>query len=140
MTLSGPCVEAACEKAYELIDLSHHEGVHPRLGAVDLVPLHPISEDVSLPNLGQVARGKYTDFRCLGMVCLVYVIVAIIIIIGNWKQMIVDGKSGYFICNFYRLASQTQLQEAKPGVGSRQFSAGFNNSTKMLMITQNFRL
>ncbi|XP_069974624.1 uncharacterized protein [Penaeus vannamei] len=53
----GPCVEAACEKAYELIDLSHHEGVHPRLGAVDLVPLHPISEDVSLPNLGQVARG-----------------------------------------------------------------------------------
>ncbi|XP_047488065.1 formimidoyltransferase-cyclodeaminase-like [Penaeus chinensis] len=53
----GPCVEAACEKAYELIDLSHHEGVHPRLGAVDLVPLHPISEGVSLPNLGQVARG-----------------------------------------------------------------------------------
>ncbi|XP_042862504.1 glutamate formimidoyltransferase-like [Penaeus japonicus] len=53
----GPCVQAACEKAYELIDLSHHEGVHPRLGAVDLVPLHPISEGVSLPALGKVARG-----------------------------------------------------------------------------------
>ncbi|KAK7083914.1 Formiminotransferase cyclodeaminase N-terminal like [Halocaridina rubra] len=51
----GSCVEAACTAAYKLIDLSCHEGVHPRLGAVDLVPFHPISENVCLESLGQVA-------------------------------------------------------------------------------------
>ncbi|XP_071521279.1 uncharacterized protein [Panulirus ornatus] len=53
----GSCVEAACKTAYELIDLSKHEGVHPRLGAVDLVPLHPVSENISLQSLGHIAYG-----------------------------------------------------------------------------------
>lgn len=52
----GPSVEAACKTAFELIDLSKQEGVHPRLGAVDLVPLHPLSENVSLKTLGALAR------------------------------------------------------------------------------------
>ncbi|XP_063848944.1 formimidoyltransferase-cyclodeaminase-like [Scylla paramamosain] len=52
----GASVEAACKTAYELIDLSEQEGVHPRLGAVDLVPLHPISENMSLQTLGAVAK------------------------------------------------------------------------------------
>lgn len=52
----GASVEAACKTAYELIDLSQQEGVHPRLGAVDLVPLHPISENMSLQTLGTVAK------------------------------------------------------------------------------------
>ncbi|XP_042230959.1 glutamate formimidoyltransferase-like [Homarus americanus] len=55
----GPCIEAACKTAYELIDLSKHEGVHPRLGAVDLVPLHPISENMSVQSLGHIANSKY---------------------------------------------------------------------------------
>ncbi|KAK3856085.1 hypothetical protein Pcinc_037554 [Petrolisthes cinctipes] len=54
----GACVEAGCRAAYELIDLSKHEGVHPRLGAVDLVPLHPISENMSLQSLGHTAAGE----------------------------------------------------------------------------------
>ncbi|MPC29330.1 Glutamate formimidoyltransferase [Portunus trituberculatus] len=52
----GASVEAACRTAYDLIDLSRQEGVHPRLGAVDLVPLHPISENMSLHTLGAVAK------------------------------------------------------------------------------------
>jgi glutamate formiminotransferase len=32
-------------KARELIDLRHHEGVHPRVGAADVVPLVPIRPD-----------------------------------------------------------------------------------------------
>ena len=51
-------MEAACKTAYELIDLSKQQGVHPRLGAVDLVPLHPISENMSLQALGRVAKGE----------------------------------------------------------------------------------
>ncbi|XP_076031022.1 uncharacterized protein LOC143019213 [Oratosquilla oratoria] len=51
----GSSVGAACEKAYDLIDLRNHEGGHPRLGAVDLIPLHPISMDTSLERLGDIA-------------------------------------------------------------------------------------
>ena len=32
------------EKVYELIDMSKHEGAHPRMGALDVVPFVPISE------------------------------------------------------------------------------------------------
>ena len=34
----------ACKKASELIDMSKHEGGHPRMGATDVIPLIPISE------------------------------------------------------------------------------------------------
>ena len=50
-------MEAACKTAYNLIDLRNHEGIHPRLGSVDLVPLHPISQDTSLEDLGIIAKG-----------------------------------------------------------------------------------
>ncbi|XP_077980722.1 uncharacterized protein LOC144435955 [Glandiceps talaboti] len=52
----GNSLYYSCRKAYELIDLSVHSGGHPRLGAVDLVPIHPLSDDVSLEECGQVAR------------------------------------------------------------------------------------
>ncbi len=34
---------AASQKAIELIDLRHHKGEHPRMGAVDVVPFVPLS-------------------------------------------------------------------------------------------------
>lgn len=42
----GPVKEAAMaagRKAVELIDLNHHKGEHPRMGAVDVVPFVPVS-------------------------------------------------------------------------------------------------
>jgi glutamate formiminotransferase len=33
---------AACEKALDLIDMERHRGVHPRIGAVDVVPFVPL--------------------------------------------------------------------------------------------------
>ncbi|MCX5854511.1 MAG: glutamate formimidoyltransferase [Deltaproteobacteria bacterium] len=33
---------AACKKALDVIDMRKHEGVHPRLGAVDVVPFVPL--------------------------------------------------------------------------------------------------
>src|SRR2546430_2488830 len=35
---------AASAKAFELLDLNKHEGEHPRMGAVDVVPFVPLSE------------------------------------------------------------------------------------------------
>ena len=65
----------ACREAFNLIDLRHHSGGHPRLGAVDLVPIHPISEETSLEEcqavatnigrrlLGQVPGSSFFFFR-----------------------------------------------------------------------------
>jgi len=56
---------AASQKAIELIDLRHHKGEHPRMGAVDVVPFVPVSgvtmEDcVSLARtFGQVVAEKF---------------------------------------------------------------------------------
>jgi glutamate formiminotransferase len=41
---TGKAMLAAAEKAVELIDMEKHEGCHPRLGAIDVVPFVPISE------------------------------------------------------------------------------------------------
>lgn len=45
LTIGGPTTEAAArrvaEVALERIDLRHHRGVHPRLGALDVVPFTP---------------------------------------------------------------------------------------------------
>lgn len=51
-------VEAAFQAAataYELIDMRHHSGEHPRLGAVDVVPFVPIS-GVSMEDCVECAR------------------------------------------------------------------------------------
>ncbi len=42
-------------KAAELIDLTRHQGVHPRIGATDVVPFVPI-EGVTLEDCAQMAR------------------------------------------------------------------------------------
>ena len=42
-------------KAAELIDLNHHQGAHPRLGAADVVPFIPI-EGVSIEDCVAIAR------------------------------------------------------------------------------------
>ena len=57
--MTGESVVSACVTAFDLIDLEQHSGGHPRLGAVDLVPIHPLDSELSLANCGQLARGQY---------------------------------------------------------------------------------
>ncbi|XP_043916572.1 formiminotransferase N-terminal subdomain-containing protein isoform X2 [Protopterus annectens] len=52
----GRSVVSACVEAYNLIDMNEHHGIHPCLGAVDLVPIYPLSESVSLDECGAVAQ------------------------------------------------------------------------------------
>jgi glutamate formiminotransferase len=60
LTLAGPpetiaaAAFAAVKKAADLIDLRSHSGVHPRIGAADVVPLVPL-EDISLPECAALA-------------------------------------------------------------------------------------
>jgi len=49
-------VVAAAKEAFTRIDLGSHEGGHPRLGAVDLLPFHPLTADLSVAECGRLAR------------------------------------------------------------------------------------
>ena len=46
---------AVSAKAIELIDLNHHHGQHPRMGAIDVIPFIPIS-DVTMEDCVKIAR------------------------------------------------------------------------------------
>lgn len=80
-TLAGDEVlrasELLCKQALSTLDLRHHDGVHPRLGVVDVVPFVPIGapmgDDVDLgPAL--VARDGFAEFAAgqLGLPCFLY--------------------------------------------------------------------
>ncbi|XP_029980053.1 formiminotransferase N-terminal subdomain-containing protein [Sphaeramia orbicularis] len=49
-------VLSACEKACELIDMRDHTGVHPCMGAVDLIPIYPLGEEVGVEDCAKEAR------------------------------------------------------------------------------------
>lgn len=52
---------AVSAKAIELIDLTKHQGQHPRMGAVDVIPFVPIS-DVTMAECVQLAKEFANDF------------------------------------------------------------------------------
>ncbi|KAF5903295.1 glutamate formimidoyltransferase-like [Clarias magur] len=58
--LIGEAVLSASERAFSLIDMTDHEGIHPCMGAVDLVPFYPLGEDVSLEDCGTEAQSLGT--------------------------------------------------------------------------------
>ncbi len=58
--VSGPgpvqdAAEAAAKKALELIDMSQHQGQHPRFGAMDVCPLVPVA-GISMEETVEYAR------------------------------------------------------------------------------------
>uniref|UniRef100_A0A8C9HTL5 Formiminotransferase cyclodeaminase N-terminal like n=1 Tax=Piliocolobus tephrosceles TaxID=591936 RepID=A0A8C9HTL5_9PRIM len=60
----GSSVLAACLEAFQAIDMEVQEGIHPCLGAVDLIPIYPLS-GVTVEECGVVARSK----RKFGVIC-----------------------------------------------------------------------
>ena len=45
----------ACKKATELIDMRQHKGVHPRFGAVDVLPFIPV-RGIAMDDTIQITR------------------------------------------------------------------------------------
>jgi glutamate formiminotransferase/glutamate formiminotransferase/formiminotetrahydrofolate cyclodeaminase len=66
---------ALFEVAVESIDLRHHQGVHPRIGAVDVVPFVPLAEDpeAAMPRAVAAARrlGEAVA-QCFGIPVFLY--------------------------------------------------------------------
>ncbi|CAJ1078681.1 formiminotransferase N-terminal subdomain-containing protein [Xyrichtys novacula] len=52
----GESVLSACERACGLIDMRAHSGVHPCMGAVDLIPIYPLGEEVGVEECAKEAR------------------------------------------------------------------------------------
>ena len=81
-TLAGPEAEAAAEAlaraAVARLDIARHEGVHPRLGVVDVVPFVPLGPDGMRPDgdLGEAmrARDRFAAWAAgeLGVPCYLY--------------------------------------------------------------------
>ena len=76
LTLAGPDVEAAAQRvaaaAVHAIDLRVHEGVHPRIGAVDVVPFVPLT-GATLPD-AIAARDRFAAWAAaaLDLPCFLY--------------------------------------------------------------------
>ncbi|XP_068400813.1 formiminotransferase N-terminal subdomain-containing protein isoform X7 [Eschrichtius robustus] len=51
----GNSILAACLEAFQSIDMEVQEGIHPCLGAVDLIPIYPLS-GIGVEECGAVAR------------------------------------------------------------------------------------
>uniref|UniRef100_A0A3P8RWV2 Formiminotransferase cyclodeaminase N-terminal like 1 n=1 Tax=Amphiprion percula TaxID=161767 RepID=A0A3P8RWV2_AMPPE len=49
-------VLSACEKACGLIDMRTHMGIHPCMGAVDLIPIYPLGDEVGVEDCAKEAR------------------------------------------------------------------------------------
>ena len=62
---------AAVKKAMELIDLTKHQGTHPRMGACDVLPFVPI-RDASLGDCVQMAREVGQSVGNLGIPVFLY--------------------------------------------------------------------
>jgi glutamate formiminotransferase len=86
LTLGGPgprleeAVQAVARAAVQHIDLGRHEGVHPRLGALDVVPFVPLGPGGSPVGIGGdlgpavAARDRFAAWAGdeLGLPCFVY--------------------------------------------------------------------
>ena len=76
LTLAGPDVEVAARavarEAVRLIDLRAHQGVHPRLGAVDVVPFVPLAG--SSMDEAVAARDRFARWAAeeLAVPCFLY--------------------------------------------------------------------
>ena len=49
-------VRACCAALDNLPAIRHHHGGHPRQGTVDLIPIHPVTNDATLEECAEVAR------------------------------------------------------------------------------------
>ena len=78
LTLAGPgkellrAVQSLVKAAVETLDLSGHEGVHPRFGVVDVVPFTPVGSPDLAPAIEARDRLAIWAGAALGVPCFLY--------------------------------------------------------------------
>lgn len=66
----GEAVLSACKKACGLIDMRTHIGVHPCMGAVDLIPIYPLGEEVGVEDCAKEAQGEILYVHACMWACM----------------------------------------------------------------------
>jgi len=65
-------VRALAQRAVDILDLRQHEGIHPRLGVVDVVPFVPLGDTIGLGE-ALLARERFVAwFASRGVPCFEY--------------------------------------------------------------------
>ena len=116
--LPDEAVEAAfvaIKKASELIDMRHHKGAHPRMGATDVCPFIPIS-DVTMDECAELAQrlGKRVGTE-LKIPVYLYEYAAS----SSARKSLADIRAG----EYEGLADKIKKPEWKPDFGPQEFNA-----------------
>lgn len=122
---------AAAKTATELIDMSKHEGAHPRMGAVDVVPFIPVAE-VSMEECVEYAKEVGEKIGALGVPVYLYEEAAS----KPERKNLVDVRKGQYEGFFEKIAQEgwspdfgPKEMNAKTGctaVGARIALVAFN--------------
>jgi glutamate formiminotransferase len=106
---------AACRKALEIIDMREHAGVHPRIGAVDVVPFVPLG-DADMSDAVRIAHDFGRDFSQQNQVPVYFYGEAAL---SSWKRELSHLRKGGYE------ALQEHLKDAKwrPDAGPGLFNA-----------------
>jgi glutamate formiminotransferase/formiminotetrahydrofolate cyclodeaminase len=113
---------AVCEAAFqgakvaaEVIDMSHHKGEHPRMGAMDVCPLIPIS-GITMSETAELARGLGKRIaEELGIPVYLYEYSAV----SDERKNLATLRAG----EYEALADKLKKPEWKPDFGNAQFNA-----------------
>ena len=118
LTLIGPlgavqkaCL-AVCLKAIEIIDMREHAGVHPRIGAVDVVPFVPLG-DADMSDAVRIAHDFGRDFSQQAQVPVYFYGEAAL---APWKRELSHLRKGGYEALRERLKDAKWRPDAGPGL------------------------
>ncbi len=123
------------KKAIELIDMSTHKGVHPRIGAVDVCPLVPL-RDISMKETAEYARQlamKVTEELGIAVYCYGYAAYS------EKRKNLARIRSG----QYEGLKKKLSVPEWKPDFGPARFnpkSGAVAIGARNIMVAYNINL
>jgi glutamate formiminotransferase len=103
---------AACFKAIDIIDMREHTGVHPRIGAVDVVPFIPLG-DAHMSDAVRIARDFAQDFSKQAQVPVYFYGEAAL---APWKSELSQIRKGGYEALPERLRDAKWCPDAGPGL------------------------
>jgi glutamate formiminotransferase len=106
---------AACRKAVKILDMSEHTGVHPRIGAVDVVPFVPLG-GADMSDAVRIAHDFGRDFSQQAQVPIYFYGEAAL---SPWKRELPQIRKG----GYEKLRERLKDPKWRPDAGPCAFSA-----------------
>jgi glutamate formiminotransferase len=103
----------SARKAAELIDMSKHEGAHPRMGATDVIPFTPVS-NVTIAECVEIAKEVGAELGSWGIPVYLYEDAAS----TPARKNLADVRKGQYEAFFEKI----KLEEWKPDFGPQEMN------------------